>query len=501
MNVLFRTDASVALGSGHVMRCLTLADNVRAHGGTARFICRQYQGNLIPSIKALGHEVHALPEGQEDVPYAEWLDPEWARDAEQTMAALADQPAPADWLIVDSYSLRAPWERKVRASAERVMAIDDLGNRDHDCDVVLDQNFHTDPHARYAKLCPPSCLRLLGPRYALLRPEFRAKRTVAKERDGSVRSIAIFLGSSDPNNLTARVIDAIAPVVPTGVRIDVVVGSVSRHRQILGSLGARSEQIKAHTGDQDMASLYAAADLAIGAAGTSTWERCCLGLPSIVIAIAQNQEPSAAELGTDGRIVYLGTSAEATRARIAEATKALLENPVHVKHLSLACAELVDGKGAERVTLALDTETISLRKARADDRDSIYEWRNAEQTRRFSRQPDPIRREDHEQWFSSLLNDSSRVMLIGELAGQAVGVVRYDSTGSQCTVSIYLVPGKNGRGYGARLLLAGHEWLRRHRPHIQAVVADVLPQNRPSAEAFRQAGYALEAGQFLARVR
>ena len=151
--------------------------------------------------------------------------------------------------------------------------------------------------------------------------------------------------------------------MPAGVRIDVVVGSISPHRQILGSLGAQAEQIKVHTGDHDMASLYAAADLAIGAAGVSTWERCCLGLPSIVIAIAQNQEPSAAALGRDGRIVYLRTSAEATQARIAQATKALLENPARVKQLSLACAELVDGKGAERVMLALDTRTISLRKA------------------------------------------------------------------------------------------------------------------------------------------
>ena len=118
MNVLFRTDASVALGRGHVLRCLTLADAVRAQGGAAHFICRQYRGNLIPSIKALGHEVHALPDAQEDVRYAEWQDPEWAHDAEQTMAALADQPAPADWLIVDSYALGAPWEAQVARCGE-----------------------------------------------------------------------------------------------------------------------------------------------------------------------------------------------------------------------------------------------------------------------------------------------------------------------------------------------------------------------------------------------
>jgi len=500
MNVLFRTDASVALGRGHVLRCLTLADAVRAQGGAARFICRQYRGNLIPSIKALGHEVRALPDAQEDVRYAEWQDPEWERDAEQTMAALAEQPAPADWLIVDSYALGAPWEAKLRATAKRIMAIDDLGNRDHNCDVLVDHNFHSDPHVRYAKLCPADCLRLLGPRYALLRPEFRAKRSAAKERDGHIRSIAIFLGG-DPNNVTARIVEAIAPVVRAGVRIDVIVGSAVSHRQILGSLGAQFEQIKVHTGDQDMASLYAAADLAIGAAGVSTWERCCLGLPSIVIAIAQNQEPSATALARDGRIVYLGTSAEATNAKIAEATKALLEQPARVRQLSRACAELVDGKGAERVMLALDTKTISLRKAQSNDCDSIYIWRNAEQTRRFSRQPDPIRREDHERWFSRLLADTGRVMLIGELAGEAVGVLRYDANGSRCVVSIYLVPGKSGHGYGARLLLAGHEWLRRHRPDIEVIVADVLPENRPSAEAFRQAGYALDRRQFLARIR
>jgi RimJ/RimL family protein N-acetyltransferase len=307
----------------------------------------------------------------------------------------------------------------------------------------------------------------------------------------------IFLGS-DPHRLTAKVLGAVLPIVSRGVQIDAVFPDDAPGRSAAASLGAPS--VRVHFGVADMAAIMAEADLAIGAAGTTTWERCCLGLPSIVIAVSQNQESSAAALGAEGKVIYLGSGKALAPGAIADTVKSLLDKPHEVKRLSAACAELVDGKGAERVLHALDTQSIMLRTARSEDVASIYEWRNAQETRRFSTQPGRIPREEHDRWFSRVLADPGRALLIGERAGKPIGVLRFDGGASECTVSVYLVPGNSGRGYGARLLLAGAAWLKHHRPHIHRVVAHVLPENRASLQAFLQAGYVPTAGHLVMRL-
>ena len=191
------------------------------------------------------------------------------------------------------------------------------------------------------------------------------------------------------------------------------------------------------------------------------------------------------------------TKQQVTPGSIAAAMRELLSSVDTVKVLSQACAELVDGHGLARVERSLDAEAIVLRKAGRHDRDSIFEWRNAEETRRHSHSGAPTGRNEHERWFSQTLADGDRVLLVGERAGGPVGVLRYDCAGPRCTVSIYLVPGQYRRGHGTRLLLAGHDWLRRHRPEVREIVADVSLLNLPSVEAFRQAGYSRDAQYFL----
>jgi UDP-2,4-diacetamido-2,4,6-trideoxy-beta-L-altropyranose hydrolase len=481
---VIRADASVALGSGHVMRCLALADQVRKRGGAVRFVARELPGNLIPLLREKGYDTAVLP-GRADVASPEWLDPHWQADAEDTLSACAD--AEHDWLIVDSYALDARWEASVRKRAARVMAIDDLANRPHDCDLLLDQNLNGEAAARYEPLVTPDSLRLIGPHYALLRPAFQEARRRARKRDGRVGRLLVSFGGAGPNEATIKSLAAVRELGRPDIAVDVVTGrgDPAALRDICPDL----PQVTVHPAVEDMAGLMERADLSIGATGSTAWERCCLGLPAVVLTLAANQETNARELAALGCCAHLGRAEATDAGTLAAALRQLLAEPERVQAMSRAAFELVDGRGVQRVARLLDPAAIELRDARPEDSERVLEWRNAEVTRRYSHDPRPLSSCGHAAWFRDILQRTGSALLIGEAAGTEIGVLRYDFSGSECTVSVYLVPGQHGHGYGPRLLRAGHQWLRRRHPMVKRVRAEVHEANRSSVLAFRQAGY------------
>lgn len=499
--VAIRADASTVIGSGHIMRCLALAAKLKASGAEISFICRELPGNLCDTISdRWGFPVHRLPHNPGRTPltahdvsdnsaHAAWLGTNWQDDAAQTAMAISSQFASADWLVVDHYALDARWEAAMRPTARHLMVIDDLADREHDCDLLLDQNLHRDVSTRYENLVPSHCRRLLGPRYALLRQEFREARTRMRVRDGVVRRVLIFFGGIDANNETSKALEAMMSLDRPDIDLDVIVGATNPNLEHIRSICTAMPRARLHHNPGNVSELIGSADLAIGAAGATSWERCCLGLPSFVISLAMNQESIACALDDDGLAIYLGIHTEVTAGTIAAAVEDLVCNSDRVKEMGVRCAALVDGHGTERVVRALDSKPIILRAARASDCESLHQWRNAEETRRYSHNPDPIPLKHHRQWLNNILRDHERVLLIGERNQQPIGVLRYDCEAPRCTVSIYLVPGQHGHGYGPRLLLAGHEWLRQHRRDVMQVRAEVIESNRVSADAFSQAGY------------
>ena len=205
MRVVFRTDASLNIGTGHVIRCLTLAESLKKRGASCQFVCREIPGNLIDQIRRRGFEVHALPAeyfvdtdqlqagktGSKKSPHVTWLGIDWAVDAAQTKERVGGTLV--DWIIVDHYALGERWEQKLRSICHKLMVIDDLGNRTHDCDVLLDQNwFGKETNSRYEGLTPANCKTLLGPRFALLNPEYAQLRELMPPRDGIVRRVLVF---------------------------------------------------------------------------------------------------------------------------------------------------------------------------------------------------------------------------------------------------------------------------------------------------------------------
>lgn len=339
MNVAIRADASSEIGTGHVMRCLTLADAL-TRLGKARvvFISRDLPGNLNGLIESKGFEVLRLPGTGT-----------YSDDAElsgDTLDRIALSHGEIDWLVVDSYALDARWEIALRGRARNVLAIDDLADRPHYCDALLDQN--QPDVTRYAALVPKSCRMMLGPRYALIRDEFREARKTMHSRDGKIRRLMVFFGGADFTGETEKTVEALK-ALDFSVAADVVVGSSNTRKESIKDMCKGVPGLEYHCQVDNMAYLMARADLAVGAGGTSTWERCCVGLPAIVTSVAKNQESLARTLDKEGAVSYLGLAGSVTAEDIAVRIKTLAEKPEMLLKMSVKAYGMVDGSGADRV--------------------------------------------------------------------------------------------------------------------------------------------------------
>lgn len=360
VKIVFRADASRQIGTGHVMRCLTLADVLRAKGGQCQFICRAHQGNLISTIRERGFDVSELPLMAADgiplsemhafqLAHASWLGCDWVQDSKQTLAAV--QPIRPDLLVVDHYAIDRRWEEVLRPHVGRLMVIDDLADRRHLCDFLLDQNwFDNDISRRYQGLLPDHCVSMLGPNYALLKPEYGALRNLMPPRDGEVRRVLVFMGGSDPTNETSKVIDALAQPGLEHLAVEVVLGV---NHPDTGSIVSKAEARLAthlHSGLDSLAGLMTRADLMVSAGGSTSWERMCLGLPAVVIGIAENQMATSKAMMAAGYIDFLGDRSEVDVQMIAAAVRRCLVEPQRLQRMSRKSQDLVSGAGAERVS-------------------------------------------------------------------------------------------------------------------------------------------------------
>lgn len=506
--IAVRVDASVQMGTGHVMRCLALAAQLRGEGATVTFISRRRPGDLCDFVRARGYAVHVLADAPLEsdtsarpLPHAAWLGVPQAQDAKQTAEVLKGLGG-VDWLIVDHYALDAEWEGVQRAHAKHSLAIDDVADRAHDCDILLDQNLHENAEARYANRLPAAAVRLLGPRYALLRDEFAAARRALRPRDGVVKRLLVSFGGVDAGNLTGRVLDILVKL-DVRVATDVILGASSPHRDDVRRRYAGVEGVVLHEQVSDMARLMQEADLAIGASGGTTWERCALGLPSIVVPLADNQIPTLRALADAGAAFVVSDEvlpADRAARAMAPVLDYALRAPGALRHQSRHALGVADGKGASRVARQMCLPDIVCRKAAAADAAAIHAWRNSPEIRRSSRQPAEIDLATHVAWFERMLANPDADLLICELAGEPVGVLRYDRKADGAVVSIYLVPARLGGGWGNVVLAAGENWLRASRPDVKVLHAEVLADNAPSRAMFGNSGYAPAFMQFEKRI-
>lgn len=512
--ILIRCDASLSIGSGHVIRCRTLARELQSRGAEVLFLCRRQAGDLIALLEqefqvlALSEQPLALCErlvGREL--YGAWLGCSQIQDAEDSLTALASaRVRSADWLVVDHYGLDASWETQlVNALAgeeitPKLLVIDDLADRPHKGDLLLDQNFFgafTDQ--RYQGLVPSHCRQLLGPHYALLGPEYAQLHSLVPVRT-ELRRVLVFFGGVDPSNLTGRTLEVLLDPALAHLAVDVVLGRQSPHRQAVADLVAQRPFTTLHGPLPSLAGLIARADLAIGAGGATTWERACLKLPSLVVAIAENQLPFAEALHQAGHLHLLGEEATVSAEQIRSALIAWVAEP---RQQDAGC-DLTDGWGASRLAFAMlgPQTAISLRPANPGDGALLLRWANDPQVRASSFSPDLIARSDHHNWFHQGLTDPNRLLLIATAADYcSIGQIRFDRQlppKAEAVVDLSLDRCARGFGLAADLVRLGLQVMEQTwGPDIE-VVAEVLTTNAASNACFSRAGFVQESISLVA---
>ncbi|MEI8102176.1 MAG: UDP-2,4-diacetamido-2,4,6-trideoxy-beta-L-altropyranose hydrolase [Chlorobium sp.] len=492
MNIAIRVDASQQIGTGHFMRCLTLADALSQRGAQIRFISRHLPEYLQDMLRDKGYEFLMLEspanEKIDDLAHSHWLGTTQRIDAAEAFQHLSDRTW--EWLVVDHYALDARWESTLRQTAQRILVIDDIADRQHDCDILLDQNFYTDMGGRYSDKVPAYCRLLLGPRYAMLRDEFRLLREQIKPCKGTVSRILVFFGGVDAGNYSGRAIDVLADTKRDGLFVDVVIGMQHPFReQIVAS--CREYGFTCYVQTSRIAELMATADLAIGAGGSATWERCCLGLPTLAFSTADNQFRQINDAAVEG-LLYVPETGEDFNGRLRHHLCSLLENKNLRKLISNRALSAVDGRGVLRVISKMGCTGIRMRPATLDDSEKLFNWRNHPSIRAVSRNSEEIRFPDHQKWYSAVLLSSDRVLLIGEFHDKPVGVVRFDINGNEAEISIYVVPVISMPGIGQELLQSAEDWIVEFRPEIRKINADALGDNARSHHLFSGADYHVE---------
>jgi UDP-2,4-diacetamido-2,4,6-trideoxy-beta-L-altropyranose hydrolase len=467
-----RADASVEIGGGHVTRCMTLATELHLLGWQVTLASRPATFEVAKSFLPDWVNCVALPERQADDP--------------AVLKRIA--PSGIDMAVVDSYALDEEYEAPLRSWTERITVIDDLADRRHDCDVLIDQTYARSASA-YSGLTPKRAEVLAGATYALMPREFADRRISqsSASRPGIRPNILVSFGLTDPQGFT---LGALNTIVQTGVDADVtaVLGSGSEHLPAVVTQVARMNGARVLIDNRDMAGLMASADLCIGAAGTSALQRCCLGLPTIAMVSADNQRAGAVSLEREGAIAIVANFDD-----LGGALSALLENPAQLRAMSVAARRVCDGRGAARAVLHMaheqnrDGRAVVSRPYAADDEEVVLSWQTAE-ARRYSRNPAPPSREEHMAWSKSRLADQRAVTEILCVDGEAVGIVRLDPrAGNAMEISILIAPDRQGRGIGA----VGLKVARRLVPG-KRFLAHVHPENRASQAIFARAGYAIE---------
>lgn len=341
MNIVIRADASIEIGTGHVMRCLTLAKQLKQIGAKITFICRNFDGNNISYIKSQGFNVYTLSEVKTQNHF-KWVEENWLQDAEETRTIINKIGQDIDLLIVDHYSLDQKWEKALRASVKHIMLIDDLANRVHDCDIILDQNFYFNMYQRYEGLVSKSCIQLLGPSYALLREEFLSIDPRKIRRNGKVKNVLVFFGGTDPTGETLKTVKAIQKFNYPLIHFDIVVGATNPRKYEIKKICEEIENVDYYCQVDNMAELMVKADLAIGAGGSTTWERCYLKLPTITIIIAENQLEISQSLASKGAIILLGKSNYVTEYAIQKSIEEAINSQQKLVEISLNCLEIIN---------------------------------------------------------------------------------------------------------------------------------------------------------------
>jgi UDP-2,4-diacetamido-2,4,6-trideoxy-beta-L-altropyranose hydrolase len=479
-----RADATVSGGIGHIVRSLALAEAWKDAGGKAILV----SSGPLPVLEALAMGVDFRWLGERRPLFVD--DIRGFLDIARAVAANA--------VVLDSYDLDHTWEGRVRRDGLALLAVDDLASREHECDILLDTSIGPQDADQYQGLVSRETVLLLGPRYAPLRRSFRCTKFEPRVC-GPVRRVLISFGGTDPLDHTSAALDALALVNTHDLKIDVVTSSANpRIKHLTARVGALPQGFL-HVDTHEMPNLMSAADMALGAGGSSSWERCRAGLPSLVMLAAPNQRGIAAYLAAENVVRIVGGEGIGLVHELAEALRAALTDGEWRAFASYRGMSIVDGLGAERVVARLLEMSshnfgFELRPAMQEDVHLVWQWRNDPEARARSRNSNEVPWDIHVLWFAERLANADTVMLMGLSGGRPIGVVRFDrSRDGSAEVSITLAPECRGRGLGRNLLQRGCERVV-DEGFAQVLNAEIKADNAASQRLFEGCGFRMVAG-------
>lgn len=463
-SAIFRCDASHEIGSGHVMRCLTIANDLRNRGWACAFSVSDVTTQAVPSLLQSGFEI---------------ISPE-IRSA-------------ADVVFIDNYAMSYDDDHLYRGYADKIIVLDDLADRTHDCDILLDQTFARNPDD-YRRLVPQSSIILTGSGYALLRPQFLEYRDASLKRraslSGKIERVLISMGGTDPHNVTSTVLDG---VLGCGLAIDVVIGAGCLHlpqlMKKIDSMAGQGVNINAHLNVSNMAELMSQADIAIGAGGTTSWERCCLGLPTVMVELAQNQRDIAEALSNNGCVYNLGWYADITSDQIQQTIINFKNDPDRIVKMTEQTMLICDGRGVDRFAPFCITQDsgVSLALMTGADMRILHDWQSFPATRKYARNPDVPAWDDHVVWFKRTLNNPNSYLYKIMKDGAAAGMLRLDrrkTDAREFEISILIAPEFYGQGIASLAL----DFIRKLDP-AATFMAEVHVENEASRRLFLKAGF------------
>lgn len=473
--LVIRADANTAIGSGHVMRCLALAQAWQDQGGAVTFVS-DVSTSLRERLRSEGIAVRPVT-----------AEPGSAADAEYLIETARELGA--RHVVVDGYHFGAVYPKQLKDARLHVLFLDDNGHAKHYyADLVLNQNIH-DSEDLYPSREPYTRL-LLGTRYALLRREFQPWQNWRREISDTGWNVLVTMGGSDPDNVTLKVLRALERARPERVDVRVVVGSGNPHFAELEKAARHlTHTVRLEQNTTDMPALMAWADVAVSAAGSTCWELAFMGLPSIVLVVAENQQAIAANLTQRDAAISLGQAVDTSQDSIASAVLDLLYDTNARRRLSKRGRSLVDGRGAARAVAALQQTRLHLRSATIDDCRLVFDWANEPATRQASFSSEPIAWDTHAAWFEQILMDGHTLLWIAtDQSGRPIGQVRFVLQNHEATISIGLDPAHRGRGYGTALIEQASGVLL-DSYGTKVVHAYIKPGNIASEQAFARAGY------------
>lgn len=499
MKFAFRVDASTEMGSGHLARCLSLGQSLIDLGWHVVFVVRPLDTvaeKILADHKAMEVIWLSHPSkqkaawGDDSPPHAAWAKVDSREDALETIEALREfQP---DWVIVDHYSFDRDWHWAIASGLGcRMSAVDDLGDRDLDVNLLIDPNWDLDHESKYCGRLPEGAVTLFGPRFALLSEAY--KSAAPYQFSESVNSIGIFLGGTDVENYSLVAARACAEINRFQGEIEILVRRTNPNLHALLSFSAQFSNVTITTDQPNLAGFFARHDLQIGAGGGATWERCCLGVPSLLVAFAENQRRVVREL-IDAGVAAGADSLDADG--IARAVQRLIADPDRRRQMARKGRSLVDGLGCLRVGLSLSRDGLTLRRAKVQDASTAFVWRNDTNTRRFSRDPRPLNEPSHITWWENTLTRTDQHLLIAEIGRRSIGVLRLDLVSQEeAEISVYLDPVCTGVGIGSCLLRSATSWTLNNLQAVRRISADIDPRNANSQRAFKATGYSNVAGR------